>query len=461
MKQKGGMSIDSIAKYAQTYKQYVPKFWVEYLHRKVKRVEAPPGVKHKIMIEILEAARAGKKAPVTSKVGDYPGDFKSTVAESGPPYEFAKFVLVKDLQIPIGFRGSAKNLHVVVREYRFAVLSNGEIVGNYVDAEARREGGEVPAISYDLIDRAFTVCKVEDGRYICWHGKFLEKVMKAFATGEIKPWEIDLLMGQNRYGGDNPIKLVKQGWLNEVMKKLAMHCKITDTEDRWDKIEIANFDWTIGKILEIPGTYTGGRYQMMQYHQNELNLFHVAIDRFAEWAEYKGIKLEMLLEMTVRELCQEFILDVENKADALRDEVLERYGFQDVSSCKDEKILNTALETPTWYMDTDSQLGPRPRGHIEGWIRTNGSSGTDGTTVLITHDSQVYINGRYICIINDRDDHLPLGDKIVQRVFALGTDLRNDIYTLDKYRSELEEMFKQKGGETGNGYEKGKSPSWH
>lgn len=416
---------------------------LEYLYFKYQKTAGSQISKERKLEELLDRIREAKKNPSVEKIGNV---------------DFVNVIHVEDIKMPIGHRKvlGRRTGVAIYKDIRIGVLSDGNVTG---DSVTETDRGKIVTRSFNAIDVDFYFAKIQGTdhteigdrivfREIYWHKAFLNKV-KAIIGG-LERHEIEILISKSHYEDDDPRMIIKAKWLETLKQKLIAYCYNVDDKKR---IRSKMVDERIGDILEKTSNLTlGDSMAMHQRYYNAVrsfNVLSVSIDRFVEWSIFMNTPIEDILDYTVKRLFKEFFVDVTKKANRLRDEILKRYGFRKMHiSVRENKLpfefeeITDAFAGEIVYSDTDSAFcSYDPLSGVGKdcvmWVKRHNSH-----EVTISERATVHIDGHRICIVPVKDDtHLPPGDRIVQRVFAVGTELRNEIYTLNRYREILEDMF--------------------
>ena len=430
----------TVHRYKHLYSR-VPENIVEYLYYKFQKLEGSNISKDRHLEQFLDILSSAIKNPIVTMVGEH---------------KFSKVMYVEDLRIPIGFRVEANKRTVsVCRDYRLGITSSGELIGDSVDTSERNN---VLTVSFEMTDKDYYCLPSTEAftRHGFWHKNFMSKVLNMI--DDLSPEQIELLVRNHHFSGDNPREILQREWMHNLKEKVSIYCHRDDT-----KPPIVPADMRIADMLNVefnPGDDI--KAKASQYMYGSTPMTDIAIDRFVEWSLFKDTPIEDILNYTIRELLEDFITRVDVKANKLRDEVLTRYGF----TMSGNKALATDVERLMFgianrdsnggMVEVDmriarvmAQIGYTDKSDVQ-WSKKHGKD-----EVVIDEGGTVYINRNRICIIGSKgDSQLPMGDKIVQRVFAVGTNIRDDIYTLNNYRGILQNMFE--GGER---YEEGQGKS--
>ena len=118
--------------------------------------------------------------------------------------------------------------------------------------------------------------------------------------------------------------------------------------------------------------------------------------------------------ITLGEIFHRFYIEVGKRAEDLRRDVAERYGFE---------------------------------AYGDGWRKSRGRN-----QVTISPDLRVHINGKFVCIVSAKTSQLPFDDEIARRMLAVATAHRDQIYTIKgDLKESLERLFPIGNGITQGG----------
>lgn len=270
-----------------------------------------------------------------------------------------------------------------------ALLSNGEF----------KEGKDLPGISHYLLETQYCLIKREEQYYI-HHLNYVN----ALSEISIPHWLVTNLINRPNTGRD------------DTPQELLINDYARTFDSKLHTTAILKWEHETGKsILAIPlkelwDSKFKPDIRVSRYSSD----FHLTLSRY-----FATINLlqeqpqhSEAFNVTIGDLFRRFHVEVGQRAENLRRDVAQTWGFEE-------------------YGDN-------------GWRKRKG-----GDEVVISSDLRVHINRRFICIVSAKSSQLPHDDEVARRMLAVATAHRDQIYTIrGEVKEALERLFPIRNGIT-------------
>ena len=280
-------------------------------------------------------------------------------------------------------RKSSGNTEVVL-------LSNGEF----------KESKDLTGVNNWLLESQYYLIKRGD-RYYAYHRNYVQALSEVSVPLWLVPQLIERVSATGR--DDTPQELLISDysilfnqWLDTTSILMWEHKNrdpilLITLRELWD---------THIKVSDRSPIYNTGFVMCLSRYFTTINL----LKEHPQHSEAFNI--------TLGEIFQRFYIAVGERAEGLRRDVAQAWGFEEYN---------------------------------KGWRKSKG-----GDVVTIGNDLKVHINNKFVCIVSAKSSNLPHDDEVARRMMAVATAHRNQIYTIKgELKEALERLFPIGGN--GNG----------
>lgn len=272
------------------------------------------------------------------------------------------------------------------------LLSNGEF----------KEGEELKGISSWLLESQY--CLIRRGeRYYAHHVNYVQSLSEV----SIPQWLIPSLIErpQSTSRDDTPLELLISDYASHFSSKLVASSIL-----KWEH----GTGTTLGKVSLRELELWELEFRGVSILDPQIGLmfarYFATINLLQEHPQHSSA-----FEITLGELFRRFYIEIGERAEGLRRDIVSRLGFEECN---------------------------------EGWRKRKG-----GDEVFISNDLRVHINKKFVCIVSAKSSNLPLDDEVARRMLTVATTHRDQIYTIKGETKEaLERLFPI--GERNSSYEK-------
>ena len=263
------------------------------------------------------------------------------------------------------------------------LLSNGEF----------KESSALPQISSWLLEPQYCLIN-RNGNYYLHHKDYV----KALSEAQIPCWLIEQLIERSATGrDDNPQELLISGYSYFLDNKLSSSFIL-----KWEH----SVGKPIGEIQLRDLWVTDEEIKFSTRDSLTSSDLRLSLSRYLT-------TINLLKEnpfhseaftVTLGEIFRRFHIEVGERAEGLRRDIAERYGFEVQG---------------------------------DGWRKRKGSD-----EVTISPGLKVHINRKFVCIVSAKTSQLPYDDEVARRMLTVSTAHRDQIYTISgELKEALERLF--------------------
>ncbi len=262
------------------------------------------------------------------------------------------------------------------------LLSNGEF----------KESKHLSGISKWLLETQY--CLVKRGEQYCIHHS---NYVNALSEISIPRWLVaNLIDGSNTGRDDTPQELLINSYARTFDCKLHTPAILKWEYETGKSILVVSLKelWDPKFKPDDPVSRYGSDFRLT------LSRYFATINLFQEHPQHGKA-----FDITLGELFRRFHIEVGQRAENLRRDVAQAWGFVE---CGDNE-----------------------------WKKGKG-----GDEVIISSDLRVHVNRKFICIVSAKSSQLPHDDEVARRMLAVATAHRDQIYTIKgEVKEALERLF--------------------